>query len=278
MGLLRLSYVHLTSDGLKSVRMACEKMMNCVAISRSVFVDRALAGRSTNSRGMPNALIAFATECEEERRKSDTDQSIPRRHVGCPTGTDPHRKLCHTVTMSMRLCVLGTSTVEPLTSMIFLRLKSLITRVTVSRVVPIICAISSCVSRTFMRVPFGVSSPLLHQSSISLASRSEVVWDRPNVRTSRSAERTDLLSCCATRRQTSGCILMRRRNSSRRMKLTWQGSTVSADCSYILSRIVDPRPRISPAPAIRTMSVFPSEDEVVSFALPLQRMKTPRGF
>src|SRR5450759_413055 len=36
-------------------------------------------------------------------------------------------------------------------------------------------------------------------------------------------------------------------------------------------------PRTSPGSAILTISVFPSVDEVVSFARPLQRMNTPRG-
>jgi hypothetical protein len=87
---------------------------------------------------------------------------------------------------------------EPFTSMIFLFLKSLRIRVTVSLVVPIICAISSCVRSTTRRIPVDVYSPLLAlQSRRSLASFSDVVWDKPRDRISRCADWYFTLSCCA---------------------------------------------------------------------------------
>ena len=61
------------------------------------------------------------------------------------------------------------------------------------------------------------------------------------------------------------------------MKLICDGSSVSAETSYGVPRIVALAPRTSPGSAILTISVFPSDDDVVSFARPLQRMKTPRG-
>jgi hypothetical protein len=63
--------------------------------------------------------------------------------------------------------------------------KSANSRVTVSREVPIICAISSCVSRIFNRGSGLVESPFLPlQSSSSVASFSAAECDNHNARTS----------------------------------------------------------------------------------------------
>src|ERR1043165_8841072 len=67
------------------------------------------------------------------------------------------------------------------------------------------------------------------------------------------------------------------RKSSRLTKFSCAGSMVSAETSYGLPRMVALAPRTSPGSAILTISVFPSVDDVVSFARPLQRMKMPRG-
>src|SRR6266496_5607675 len=74
--------------------------------------------------------------------------------------------------------------VEPLTYISCLALKSPSSRVTVSRDEPIIWAISSCVSISLTLTPLSVSlPPLAHHSSISFASFSDAECDNPSDRT-----------------------------------------------------------------------------------------------
>src|SRR3954453_13060597 len=77
--------------------------------------------------------------------------------------------------------------------------------------------------------------------------------------------------------QASEFVVRNLRKSSRRVKLTCDGSTVSAVTSYGLPRIEALTPMISPGSAIFVMRRFPSDDDIVSFARPLQSTNTPRG-
>src|SRR4051812_45211757 len=119
--------------------------------------------------------------------------------------------------------------VEPFDITIWRFFKSANKRVTVSRDVPIICAISSCVSASFRRGSTLFASPVfVLQSSSSLASFSAAECDKPSDRISWHAELYFSLNCSATRKHASAWSRRNRRKSSRFTKLTWHGSSVSA--------------------------------------------------
>src|SRR5271157_334978 len=174
--------------------------------------------------------------------------------------------------------LLRISRVEPFDCTICRRLRSANSRVTVSREVPIICAISSCVSASLRRgSDLAVSPFLVLHSSSSLASFSPAEWESPRARISRQALLYLSLSCSATRRQASLCSLRKRKKSSRLTKFTWHGSTVSAVNSYGLPLTVALRPSTSPGSAIFRIKVFPSVEQMESFTRPLHSTKMPRG-
>src|ERR1019366_5819279 len=119
--------------------------------------------------------------------------------------------------------------VEPFFYTICRFLRAANKRVTVSRDVPIICAISSWVSASLKRGSALAASPFCTlQSNSSFASLSAAEWGSPIARISRQAALYLSLNCSATCRQASLCSLSRRWKSSRFTKFTWHGSTVSA--------------------------------------------------
>src|SRR5438477_11573342 len=89
------------------------------------------------------------------------------------------------VASAFKAILLRITRVEPFDCTIWRFFKSAKSRVTVSRDVPIICAISSWVRASFKRGSCFADSPFLElHSSKSLASFSDAEWDKPSERTS----------------------------------------------------------------------------------------------
>src|SRR5437660_8908776 len=133
------------------------------------------------------------------------------------------------VASAFKAILLRITRVEPFDCTIWRFFRSAKRRVTVSRDVPIICAISSWVSASLTRGSTFADSPLreLH-STKSLASFSPAECERPRLRTSWQALLYLSLSCSATLKKASELSFRKRRKSSRLTKFTWEGSMVSA--------------------------------------------------
>ncbi len=167
------------------------------------------------------AVTGFRDLIHRERASSSRKRRIGEVSCQCSNGTvlpaDPIVPLLDrlpvskgygAIAMAFNAALLRINSVEPLACTICRFFRSANSRVTVSREVPIICAISSCVSASFTRGSLLVASPLriLH-SSRSFASFSPAECDKPSERISRQAELYFSLSCSATRRQASLCSL-----------------------------------------------------------------------
>src|SRR5579884_2924631 len=117
-----------------------------------------------------------------------------------------HKWFRQLVVIAFSAALFRIRSVEPLDCTICRRFKSANKRVTVSREVPIICAISSWVRASFSRGSCFAASPFrdVHSRS-SLASFSPAECDSPSDRTSWHALLYFSLSCSATRRHASPC-------------------------------------------------------------------------
>src|SRR5437016_1952011 len=125
------------------------------------------------------------------------------------------------VASAFKAILLRITRVEPFACTIWRFFKSAKSRVTVSREVPIICAISSWVRASFTRGSCFAASPFFElHSRRSLASFSEAECDRPSERTSWQALLYLSLNCSATLKQASELSLRKRKKSSRLTKFT----------------------------------------------------------
>src|SRR5579864_3442186 len=202
-------------------------------------------------------------------RRVDSRGGEPAVYPGCS------RHYAASASSAVRLRI---TRVDPSKRMNSFFLRSLSSRVTVSRDEPIICAISSWVRLARMRISGGSNFSRIgvHESS-SLASLP--AEERVSTRSwmSRYADWNSLLSACDACSPNSPFFSINRISASRSTKFIWHGPAVSAVNSKGSFAITALRPSTSPASAIFRMSTLPSREVVESLALPEHSTKAPRG-